>query len=293
MMAHIRRTIRAVAALALAAAIGIGVATPAAAAPCTSDCLAPGDYNERLVVGGVERTYAVHVPASYRGGTAVPLLLDLHGYTSDIAQQRFLSGQLRQSDLRGFIVVWPQGLNRSWNAYGCCGASLAGGVDDVGFLRTLVSTLKRRSNIDDARVYVTGLSNGGSMTHRLACEAADVFRAAAPVSFTLNREAAACRPSRPIPVVAFHGTSDVLVQYYGGLLFQSAPRSRDAWGQVDGCTGTPVVTPLRLGSRSEIFTNCRGGVRTGLVTILGGGHILYPNVSVDIAQYIWTNVFNQ
>ncbi len=127
----------------------------------------------------------------------------------------------------------------------------------------------------------------------MACEAADIFSAAAPVSFTLNRQPEACRPSRAIPVVAFNGISDPLVNYWGIGPFQSAAASRDAWGKIDGCIGAPVATPLRLGSRSEMFQSCRGGVKTGLVTILGGEHILYPNLGVNIAEFIWMNVFTK
>ncbi len=132
---------------------GIVASTSATAAPCVRECLAAGEYAEKSVVGGVTRDYIVHVPASYSGSIAVPLVLDLHGYTSDNVQQRLISGQLQQSDDRGFIVAWPQGLNRSWNAYGCCGKSLERGVDDAGFMRALVANIRRRANVDGARLH--------------------------------------------------------------------------------------------------------------------------------------------
>lgn len=266
--------------------------SPALAAPCTTNCLTPGDYTSSLSVGGSTRTFLIHVPSQYSNASATALLLDLHAYNNDASYQKSISGQLAQSNQRGFIAVWPQGLNNSWNGYKCCGSSL-GTVDDVGFLRAVIANLKTRANIAAGRVFVTGLSNGGSMTHRMACEAADVVTAAAPVSYTLNVAAADCRPSRAIPLVEFHGTNDELIYYNGSAFAPSAQESLSRWKQVDGCVGNPYVVNLASGSYAQTYTACRSYVYTGLVTVWGGKHYLYSNGNVDIAAYIWNYVFVQ
>src|SRR5215470_6577604 len=192
----------------------------AAAAVCTSlastaaaQVLGPGDASRSIVVGSTTRTYLVHVPPSYIG-QAVPLVVDMHGFTSTADQQRSISGFLALSDARGFIATWRQGLNNAWNAGICCGSTA---TDDVGFIRALVANMKVEAAIDARRIYATGLSNGGGMAQRLACEAADLFAASAPVAFPISiSPTSACVPSRKIPVLTFMGLTDTIVAYNGG-----------------------------------------------------------------------------
>ncbi|MEG3124121.1 alpha/beta hydrolase family esterase [Sphingomonas sp. GB1N7] len=301
--------------LALLIAI-LTVTGTAQAAPCATNCLKPGDYRIVTLSGGLPRSYLIHVPVSYTGNTAVPLLLDLHGFTSYGADERKYSGQLQQSDQRGFIAVWPDGIALSWNAYGCCAAGDAANVDDVGFLRSVIVAMKGRANIDDTRVFVTGISNGGGMAQRMACEAADLVRAVASVSFPLNTNT--CRPAKPIGVTEIAATGDATISYYGGssslpplpddtagvpLGVQGARESLAEWKQIDHCSDDLTRTQLLPDVRVEEYRTCDGGVRHGLVTVIGGKHVLYSNyvglgytgdyvAPIDVASYIWQNVFN-
>ena len=297
--------------------LSVGFGSAALAEPCTVNCIAPGDYTLVLVWDLLPRTYLVHVPASYSGNSAVPLLLDLHGFSSYAAQERQVSGQLQQSDKRGFIAVWPEGIALSWNGYGCCAVAGITQTDDVGFLRAVIASMETRANIDATRIFVTGISNGGSMTMRMACEAADLVRAAASVSFPLNTDQ--CSPAKPIGVTEIAGTADTTVPYngadtlqlgtVGGLLsvpfaVQSAPASLAAWKAIDGCSDNMVQTSLPGNSYAQVYSPCAGssGVNVGLVTIPGGGHILYngyvglgydgDNAPFDVSEYIWDNVFD-
>ena len=170
------------------------------------------------------RSYMLHVPSSFNGTKPVPLVIDMHGFTSTANAQSGVSGFLQESDAKGFIVAWPSGLNNSWNAFGCCGNSLNRNVDDVGFIRAVVADIIAKGVIDESRVFATGLSNGGSMSHRLACQAADLFASTSPVSFTLNHAVNQCTPARPITVGHFHGINDTTVNFNGGQ-FESAPNS--------------------------------------------------------------------
>jgi polyhydroxybutyrate depolymerase len=261
------------------------------ASAITQSALVPGETTMTIVSGGRNRTFLLHVPPSYTGATPVPLVLDLHGLGSNSGQQAGLSGFRRKSDEKGFVVAWPQGVSNSWNAYGCCGTADFLGVNDPAFLRAVVARIDQLGNIDNSRVYVTGLSNGGFMTHRMACEAADIFAAAAPVSAPLNTSRATCRPSRPITVVAFHGLNDGIVPYNGGL-FQAAQTSLTTWASVDGCVGGRTIFDLPGPAMCETFEMCNGGAEVGLCS-LNSGHIAYTGqTDLNIADYIWDNVFS-
>ncbi len=234
----------------------------------TGVALRPGDITMMLDHGGVARSYILHVPPGYDGQIAVPLVLDIHGLTSSGGAQELISGWRQKADAEGFIVAYPNGLNASWNAGSlCCGQSQMTGVDDEGFLRALVAKTKQDARIDGKRVYVTGLSNGGAMAHYLACRAADLFAASAPVS--MGNGTTPCQPARPLSVIMFRGTSDPLVPYNGGT-FPSAQADFDQWSQLDQCDGAPQTTHAICNTRSH----CGGDAEVTLCTI-NAGHVLY------------------
>ncbi len=253
--------------------------------------LASSDLLLSITIGGRNRTFLVHVPPSYTGQVPVPLVLDLHGLGSNSSQQAGLSGFREKSNEVGFIVAWPQGVRNSWNAFGCCGTADFLNIDDPAFLRAVVARISQLGRIDRSRVYITGLSNGGFMTHRMACVAADIFAAAAPVSAPLNTTASTCRPSRPITVVAFHGLNDGIVPYNGGA-FQSAQNSLTTWASIDGCVGGRTVFDLPGPAMCETFETCNGMAEAGLCS-LNSGHIAYTGqTDLNIANYVWDNVFS-
>ena len=292
-------------ALVFAGLLGAGLSVPTQAAPCTVNCLAPGDYEFTMTWDGYSREYLVHVPASYSGSKPVALTLDLHGHLLTNDDQRGRSGQLAMSDRLGFIAVWPQGIATSWNGNNCCTTAYNLQIDDVGFLRQVISTIKARANIHEDRVYVTGYSNGGGMTQRMGCQAADVVRAIAPVAHPLNTDN--CHPARPISVLHFHGTADTIIPYDGGgevlpkvvlgvpLGWQGARQSLAAWKRILGCSSTLTATQLAGASRDETYRQCAQGNSTGLVTVADGEHDLYTDTGlpghVNVAEYIWTHVF--
>lgn len=289
---------------------------PAAAAPCTQNCLTPGEHIGAMLYKGLLRSYIVHVPASYTGRSDVPLVIDFHGGSVNALNERQYSGQLQQSDQRGFIVVWPEGVATTWNAYGCCLASNMLALDDVGFARAVIAAVKSRAAIDNDRVFATGISNGGGMAQRMACEAADVIRAAVSVSFPMNTDT--CRPSRPIGIAEIAGSNDTNIPYNGsngpvvpviGNLIgfgpvESARSSFVKWHAINRCSDDIAREQLPNGSQMEEYLACADGVRTALVTIQGGRHVLYNgyvdplsgydgnNAPIDVADYIWTHFFN-
>jgi len=223
------------------------------------------------------RTYILHVPASYTGTAPVPLVLDFHPLFGTGALERSSSGYLALSDEQGFIVAFPDGIDNAWNIGPCCTTSRT--VDDVAFARAMVDEISAQGCVDRKRVYATGFSMGGGMSHHLACNAADMFAAVAPSAFDLlNETEQPCHPARPITVISFRGTADLVVPYSGGasnppnglpvtIHFLGAVGTFDKWKSLDSCTGSPTTQ-----GDCQTYSTCAGGAEVTLCTAVGGGH---------------------
>lgn len=230
--------------------------------------------------GGMDRTYTLHVPP----GDPVGLVLSLHGGGGTGIGQRGLTDFDRVADIHNLLVVYPDGYDKSW-ADGR-GASPADRhhVDDVGFLVGLAGKLQNDFNIAPGHIFVTGMSNGGFMTNRLACNRADVFAAIAPVAGTLG-EGVACNPSQPVSVWIAHGTADPLVPFKGGKVrgrggtshAVSAKTMVDKWRSVDGCQGAPSVQELPNAGDGTVVRRfdspgCAASTEVVFYQIDSGGH---------------------
>ncbi len=222
------RRLAALLATTLGAALGAGWTAPAAAA---------GDGADRQSIshGGAQRTYVVRVPARPPAGTALPLVLVLHGGGGNAANVEAQTGFTEKARAEGFIVAYPEGSGRlggkllTWNAGHCCGHAMQRGVDDVGFIDALIDRLSRDHPVDARRIYVTGISNGGMMSHRIGIELAPRIAAIAPVVGALFGDE---RPAaQGVSLLAINGMRDQSVPHLGG-----APGGRfpGAWD------GTPV-----------------------------------------------------
>lgn len=258
---------------------------------CTN--LTPGDYTCQITRPEGSRTYLVHVPTSVTGTESVALVIDMHGFTSTASAQRSISGWLEKSDQEGFIASWPQGLDNAWNAQGlCCGS---GTQDDVAFIEAVVAAISTAANIDPGQVFATGLSNGGSQTHTMACESADVFAGAAPVSYQLSGGSsfseivANCNPANGIPVVHFHGTDDGTVSYENGVLDSlGSEDSLAAWAEIQSCQANTTTEQISSNTVCETHQNCDDGAAVSLCTVTGGTHVLYGDLgTATIADHAW------
>lgn len=248
---------------------------------CQGSTWTVGDTSGSLSFGGQTRTYSLHVPAGFTGTTLVPLVLDFHGLLSTAASEKSGSGWVAVSNQNGFVLVHPQGVGNSWNlmtgAGGCCPPAFDQNIDDVGFVRALIDKLKSEGCVDPKRIYATGLSNGGGMSLRLACDAADVIAAIAPYSFDLIQNQP-CAPSRAIGMFDYRGTADNLVPYDGGtttipgdtrqVTFTGAKQTFETVRTLNGCTGTPLTTH----GNCSTYSACTQGVETTLCTVQSGGH---------------------
>ncbi len=262
---------------------GAGGGGGAAPFTCTGKAAHEGTDVVTFPSGGVDRTTLVHVPPGYDPDQGTMLVLNFHGYSSDAPQEALLSKMSTASDARGFLVAYPYGLFSSWNAGQCCGDAWTNSVDDIAFVAALVAELAAEYCVDPRRVYATGMSNGGFLSHRIGCELADTFAAIAPVAGVLGIPPAECTPSRPVPVMHFHGTDDPLVPFDGGvplvgwdtgglLDFPSVAETMAVWRAIDGCSDTTETTYQNGDSTCVRWTGCSAGSDVIRCVVEGGGH---------------------
>jgi len=242
---------------------------------------------ESLSFDGRERTYRLYVPA--RRASAAPVLLVLHPalFTGATMEAITAGGFDRRADATGALIVYPDGVEQHWNDGRESTPAARAHVDDVGFLRALVAALAARYPIDPARIYVSGFSNGGMMTLRLACQAADLFAGFVAVAASLGEELARqCHPQPPRPVAIIDGTADPLVPYGGGTVGLFGSRGRVVGAEATfalfsaaaGCSARDVQpgVPEAGSGAPEIRVHraggCPAGISVALFEVRGGGH---------------------
>lgn len=274
---------------------------------------------EVLVFDGMERSYYLHLPPDYQTARKFPVVLVLHGGgRADGNELAKYTSFDEMADREGFIAVYPNGVDAQWSdgrgeTYRKADNT---GMDDVGFISALIDRLVRDHNGDPARIYVTGLSNGGLMSLRLGCELSARLAAIGPAMANMPKNIIAqCAPDAPLPVLLMNGTEDPLVPWNGGhvRLFRrtmgevvSTADTMDFWVQHNRCDPAPKVEALpdrdgSDGSTVEVSTyaNCENGGEVILYGIRGGGHALpgsdipehrlagRKNKDIDGAAVIW------
>lgn len=202
---------------------------------------------------GNSRDYVLFVPTGYDGAAPLPLVVNLHGGSSFATEELDRSKWDKMGEQEDFLVVAPNGIGRSWNAgFG------DDGRDDVGFIRAVVAEVAAALCVDVKRTYVTGHSNGGAMTYKLGCEAADVFAAMAPIC-GWTEQARACNPARPISVAAVRSLDDPTVRYEGGGNAPSAAQDLQRWLDANQCADTPLVSSQN--GTCTIHSSCKDGAQ--------------------------------
>lgn len=255
---------------------------------------------------GRTRTYLLYLPAGYRAGTPIPLVLNFHGAFDSGLGQMFRAQMNPIADRNTFAVAYPDGVPdpvyslRTFNAGGCCSA-----VDDVVFTRRMISDIRTKITVDSRKIYSTGLSNGGMMSHRLACEMPDLIAAIAPVAGTLvlGADFPVCNPGRPVPVLEFHGTTDLIHPY------SLVPATVRFWLDNNGISSSLRQVTVSSGivscetypkSAQNIVGLCTANPTTRLsqgVTVYdGGGHMWpggtwttpdYPTQDASASEIMW------
>lgn len=248
-----------------------------------------------------QRCWQTHVPDSLDLNIPVPLIVDLHGYTSNSTNHRELSDFDNIADENGAIVVYPDGLttpdlfnsngNQGWNSGWCCGNPASDNTDDVGFIERVVEISLEIHNIDSTRIYASGWSNGCAMAQRMAMDSSHIFTAVGCMSFYLLMS-----PNEvysPIPIMEVHGFLDQVVLYESSIL--SIPTNPEAWtdpeavqtgaienlyewATLNGCTGTiPDFNDQQPLYSIQGFSDCENNSQVRLMTIYAAQHNPYAN----------------
>ncbi|MFZ1626486.1 MAG: PHB depolymerase family esterase [Candidatus Moraniibacteriota bacterium] len=260
---------------------------PAAQLVTPSDfTLTSGEHELKI---GEKRKYLLYIPTSYDATQATPLILFFHGGGGHMEQAAADYGWKEKADQEGFIVAFPNGSSRllrqhlaTWNAGNCCGYARDQKVDDVGFVRQVIADIERQANIDTGKIFATGMSNGGMMAHRLACDMADTFAAVASVAGTDGTPV--CTPSRPISVMHIHAKDDTHVLYGGGAgedVFRDESKVADftsvdetvrRWVERNRVDTTPKRVLEVPGAYGDLYTSKQNNAQVVLVVAETGGH---------------------
>ena len=277
---------------------------------------AASDPKVLLGYGGLERSYLLHLPNPLPD-KPLPLVVVLHGGGGSAEGAETQTGFNAMADRHGFIAVYPNGTSKShplramlgkegfltWNAGTCCSFASEHNIDDVGFIRAVVADVEKGHAVDPKRVYATGISNGGMMSYRLACEASDVFAAIGPVSAVI--EISPCQPVDPVAVVHIHGAKDQNVPLEGGVgakqlgtkeVRKPVQDSIDFWVKRDGCSVT--VKSQEPDVAMANYGGCDAGTDVVYYLIQDGGHawpggqqmagfLDKPSRALDATDIIW------
>lgn len=229
----------------------------------------------------MQRDYRLYVPAIYDGSEEVPLVINLHGYTSNGFEQEIYGDFRPVADTANFILIHPEGTldnsgNTFWNAFG----SPSETVDDVGFLSALIDSIASEYNIDMNRVYSTGMSNGGFMSYKLACDLSSRIAAIASVTGAMIDPAfLPCGAVHPTPVMQIHGTADPTVPYLGSVGVLGAEAGVAYWVNYNNCNATAIETAVPDIDQTDactadhfLYSGGDEGSSVELYRINGGGH---------------------
>lgn len=229
--------------------------------------------NGTLVSSGVPREYLLYVPRSHDPGRPAPLVISMHGGALWPSAQRDVSRWNEVADEHGFLVVYPAGFSR-----GGPRAWRMGHPDETRFLADLVDHLQARWSIDPRRIYADGLSNGGGMAFVLSCTLSDRIAAVGMVGSAQLLPWSWCTDTRPVPMVAFHGTEDRYTPYHGGKTFvarqhfPAIPTWTTYWARRNRCAETPTDTRVADDVTRRAYGGCAAGADVVLYTVHGGGH---------------------
>ena len=252
---------------------------------------------------GRTRRYRTYVPAGLPAGSAVPLVIALHGGLGTSSQFAANSGLNGFADSNRFIAVYPDGIGnqsdgtgyQTWNGGYCCGPAATQSVNDVAFIRDLVVKLRTTMPIDPRRVYAMGHSNGGILAYKLACQLSGVIGAIGVQAG--SNIIAGCQPTNPVSVFHLHGTADTNMPINGGkgsgvstTIFVAARNAVDAMATVNGCNVSspkPLVT-TNTDVTALSWTGCRSNSEVKFVTVNGATHAWMGHAaqSASSASYV-------
>lgn len=259
-----------------------------------------------IVSSGKERYYLLYVPKSYDAKKPTALVMSLHGAENWPSFQMRISDWNRVADKHGFLVVYPAGEGGGPRIWGMRGAMRTGArMPDVDFISDLIDRLQTSYNIDPARIYANGLSNGGGMSFALSCRLSHRIAAIGAVAAAETLPWEWCTDPTPVPMIAFHGTGDRITPYHGDTVwisrdpFPSIPLWTAKWARRNQCAATPTESVIASDVTRLDYRGCAANASVVLYTIKGGGHtwpggpelaewLLGPTTqSIDASEVMW------
>lgn len=237
---------------------------------------------QHLDIDGHRRSFIVHTPSEYDGSQAVPMLLALHGRYGTARSMARTSGFDDLIDSENFIAVYPDGYKRSWADGRNSGPAAEANIDDVSFINAIIDHMIKTENINEDKIFIVGISNGGIMTQRLCCEIGDRFAGAASIISSMSENVYNdCHPQKAISMLLMNGTDDPLVPYEGGYVQEGLVVSTEEniafWVNNNECEGEPVITEQDnvddgTSVYHEFWGECNSESSVALYKIIGGGH---------------------
>jgi polyhydroxybutyrate depolymerase len=253
---------------------------------------------------GLARSFYIHVPADIEQLEKIPLLFTLHGFGSSAERIMGYSNFKSIADKNNFIVIFPQGapfktvLSSASSHWNSGGWTVGSDVDDVDFINTIIDWITGEYNIDQERIYSTGMSNGGFMSYHLACNISARIAAIASVTGSMTEQTFEdCDPIHPTPILQIHGAQDRTVPYIGNsaLGMESIPDSLSYWAKFNACDSEPVVAIADFFVESYSieywsYENCLNNTQVDLIFHSTMGHF-WPSIdshSISASEDIWS-----
>jgi len=259
---------------------------------------APSAGKATVVTFPGSRPFKLQVPTSYTKGKSAPLIIALHGYTSSGADTEKYLKLGPVADARRILYVAPDGsLDNNglqfWNATPACCNFSGSKVNDEAYIMSIINSVSKKYNVDQKRIYVVGHSNGGFMSHHMACSDSNRIAAIASFAGATYKDQSMCKPSQPITVLQIWGTVDETISYMGGALLAPYPGAAETiadWAKLDKCNAKIITSPTKINIESSIpgsettvsdYAGCAAKTTVELWSIAGGHHV--PTLAADFA----------
>jgi polyhydroxybutyrate depolymerase len=246
----------------------------------------------QVTVDDLERAYLLYTPSGFDDEQPIPVVFVFHGLGDSASNMQSGTNFNQIADQENFLVVYPEGVESSWNvAEEAYISHYSPDVDDRRFVRAILSNLSTAANVDPQRIYAVGFSMGGALVYRLACDMSDTFAAIAPIAGPM--EHTPCTPAHAVSVLHIHGLSDQVIPFSGGGGYQTSPieEAINTWGELNQCAGPAAEESLSAEISHTAYASCQSGASVELYTIATGGHTwpskLEEEFAMPAAQFIW------
>jgi polyhydroxybutyrate depolymerase len=236
--------------------------------------------SKTISVDGILRKYRIYVPLIYDGSVSVPLVFNFHGKTSSAREQERYGDFRKIADTANFIIIHPQGMpnNTGENTWNVNDSEF--NTSDVNFISALIDNIEAQYNINSSKIYLAGLSFGGTMSYKLACVLSDRITAVACVSGAMNyKQIQGCNPSHFLPVLQIHGTADPIIPFNGNVNFLSMEKIVNHWSKINSCDSVNAdIETITNSVATDASTAQKFSYKNGmdglveLYKVIGGGH---------------------